>query len=62
MSCVCVWHGVVYEVRGRLGLGFTNLMGTSGVLDVYVGCGLGSGRVRWCYVFVSLYYLCSWKV
>ena len=51
-------------MRG-LGLGFTNPVGTGGVLDVclcfgcggvdgvggeWVGAGLGSGGVGWCYV------------
>ena len=44
VRCVCVWLGAVW-MRG-LGLGFTNPVGTGGVLDVclYLGCG-GVGGV-----------------
>ena len=44
--CVCVWLGAVWVERGGewmrgLCLGFTNPVGTGGVLDVYLyfGCG-----------------------
>ena len=43
VTCVCVWLGVVWVERGmrELGLGFTNPVGTGGVLDMYLcfGCG-----------------------
>ena len=58
----------------ELGLGFTNPVGTGGVLDVSVfwlrwcrwgvgrGLGPGLGAVGWCYVCVSLDSLCRWQV
>ena len=65
VTCVCVWLGAVWVERGdwmrALGLGFTNLVGTRGVLDMclrfgfggvggvggeWVG-GLDQGRERW---------------
>ena len=67
-GCVCVWVGVGGEggegMRG-LGFGFTNLLGTGGVLDVCLcfGCGgvgggewvggLDQGLEGWGYVCVS---------
>ena len=66
MECVvCVWLGAVWVERGEwmiyLGLGFTNPVGTGGVLDMCLcfGCGcvgdvggewvggLDQGRERW---------------
>ena len=65
MECVtyvCDWLGAVWVERGEwmreLGLGFTNPVGTGGVLDVLwlrwcgwcrwgVGRGLGPGLKRW---------------
>ena len=62
MTCVCVWLGAVWVGRGgvewmrELGLGFTNPVGTGGVLDVCLcfGCGgvggvggLDKDRERW---------------
>ena len=68
MTCVCVWLGAVWVERGgggewmrELGLGFTNPLGTGGVLDMCLcfGCGgvggvggewvggLDRGRERW---------------
>ena len=52
MTCVCVWLGAVCVERGggewmrELGLGFTNPVGTGGVLDMCLcfGCG-GVGGV-----------------
>ena len=51
--CVCVWLGAAWVERGEwmrgLGLGFTNPVGTGGVLDVCLcfGCGgLGDGCVE----------------
>ena len=52
MTRVCVWLGAVWAERGggewmrELGLGFTNSVGTGGVLDVCLcfGCG-GVGGV-----------------
>ena len=62
MTFVCVWLGAVWVEGGggewmrALGLGFTNPMGTGGVLDMclcfggvgveWVG-GLDQGRERW---------------
>ena len=66
VTCVCVWLGAVWVKRGaewmrELGLGFTNFVGTGGVLDMclcfscggvggiggeWVG-GLDQGRERW---------------
>ena len=50
------------ELMRELGLGFTNPLGTGGVLDMCVfwlrwwgvgrGLGQGSGAVGWCYVCV----------
>ena len=39
VTCVCVWLGAVWVVEGgewmrKLGLGFTNPLGTGGVLDM----------------------------
>ena len=60
VTCVCVWLGVVWVERGEwmreLGLGFTNPVGTGGVLDMCLcfGCGgvggvggLDQGWERW---------------
>ena len=51
VTCVCVWLGAVWVERGgewmrELGLGFTNPLGTGGVLDMCLcfGCG-GVGGV-----------------
>ena len=51
MTCVCVWLGAVWVREGgecmrELGLGFTNPLGTGGVLDMCLcfGCG-GVGSV-----------------
>ena len=64
------------EWMRELGLGFTKPVGTGGVLDVCLcfvcggvvgewveckGLGPGSGAVGWCYVGVSLDYLCRWQ-
>ena len=65
------WRGGEW-MRG-LGLGFTNPVGTGGVLDgcLCLGCGVGGewegGWIRvwrggWCYVCQSLDDLCSWQV
>ena len=67
VTCVCVWLGAVWVERGgewmrELGLGFTNPLGTGGVLDMclcFGGGGVGGvggecvggldkGRERWC--------------
>ena len=69
----CGWRGG--EWMRELGLGFTNPLGTGGVLDMCLcfGCGgvggvggewlgQGSGAVGWCYVCVSLDSLCRWQV
>ena len=60
VGVVCVWLGAVWVERGEwmreLGLGFTNPLGTGGVLDMCFGCGgvggewvggLDKGRERW---------------
>ena len=66
VTCVCVWLGTVWVERGvewmrELVLGFTNPLGTGGVLDMCLcfGCGgvggvggewvggLDRGRERW---------------
>ena len=69
VTCVCVWLGAVWggevgEWMRELGLGFTNPLGTGGVLDMCLcfgyggvggvgrGLGQGSGAVLWCYVCV----------
>ena len=65
VTCVCVWLGAVWVERGEwmreLGLGFTNPLGTGGVLVFWLrwcrwgvgrGLGQGSGAVGWCYVCV----------
>ena len=50
VTCVCVWLGAVWVERGKWmresGLGFTNPVGTGGVLDMCLcfGCG-GVGGV-----------------
>ena len=65
----CGWRGG--EWMRELGLGFTNPVGTGGVLDMVCfgfggvggvggegrGVGPASGAVGWCYVCVSLDYL-----
>ena len=68
--CMCLARGGVGGEGGEwmreLGLGFTNPVGTGGVLDMCLcfGCGgewvggLDKGRERWCYVCVSLDSLC----
>ena len=66
--CMCLAQGGVGRERGEcmrgLGLGFTNPVGTGGVLDVclYMDCGrefeTGSRRVGWCYVCLSFWMLC----
>ena len=70
----CGWRGGEW-IRG-LGLGFTNPVGTEGVLDVCLGFGCGGvgvvgvewvggldqGLEGWCYVCVSLDSLCRWQV
>ena len=71
MCEMCIWlarGGVGGGVVSGLGLGFTNPVGTGGVLDICLclGCrgladvhgewvrlGIGSRRVEWCYVCVS---------
>ena len=78
--CMCLARGGVGGEGGEwmreLGLGFTNPLGTGGVLDMCLcfGCGgvggeggewvggLDKGRERWCYVCVSLDSLCRWQV
>ena len=59
------------EWMRELGLGFTNPLGTGGVLDMCLcfgcggvgrGLGQGLGVVGWCYVCVSLDSLCRWQV
>ena len=69
--CMCLARGGVGGEGGEwmreLGLGFTNLLGTGGVLDmscvlvavvwgVVRGLGQGSGVVGWCYVCVRCEY------
>ena len=60
--------GVGGEWMRGLSLGFTNPVGTGGVLDVRLcfGCGgvggLDQGLEGWCYVCVSLDSLCRWQV
>ena len=62
-SGLCGWRGG--EWMRELGLGFTNPLGTGGVLDMCLcfgcggvggewvwGIGQGSGAVGWCYVCV----------
>ena len=69
----CVWRGG--EWMRELGLGFTNHLGAGGSVGhvsvfwlqwcgwgVGRGLGQGSGAVGWCYVYVSLDYLCRWQV
>ena len=45
VRCACVWLGTVLAERGEwmrgLGLGFTNPVGTGGVLDVCLCLGYG---------------------
>ena len=77
--CMCLARGgaggKVGELMRGLGLGFTNPVGTGGVLDVCLcfGCGgvgrewvggldPGSEAVGWCYVCVSVDSLCRWQV
>ena len=50
VTCVCVWLEAVWVERGdewmrELGLGFTNPLGTGGVLDMCLcfGCGVAGG-------------------
>ena len=66
VTCVCVWLWAVWVERGgewmrELGLGFTNAVGTGGVLDMCLGFGCGGvhgewvggldqGRERWEYI------------
>ena len=66
--CMCLARGGVGEEGGEwmreLGLGFTNPVGTGGVLDMCLcfGCGCGwcrglgpgSGAVGWCYCYVCV--------
>ena len=52
MTCVCVWLGAVWAERGvsELVLGFTNPVGTGGMLDMCLcfGCGgVGGVGVEW---------------
>ena len=62
VTCVCVWLGAVWVEWGEwmreLGLGFTNPVGTGGMLDMCLcfGCGgvggewvwgMDQGRERW---------------
>ena len=60
------WRGG--EWMSELGMGFTNPVGTGGVLDMCLCFGCGDvGRalgpaVGWCYVCVSLDFLCRWQV
>ena len=67
--------GVGGEGVGGLGLGFTNPVGTRGVLDLCLGCGgeggewvgvLEQGLEEWaglmCVCVVSKDYLCRWQV
>ena len=49
VTCVCVWLGAVWGVRGgewmrELGLGFTNPVGTGEVLDMCLCFGCGGVR------------------
>ena len=71
--CMCLGLGGEEggEWMGGLGLGFTNPEGTGGVSDVCLGCGgvgrewvggLHQGLEGWCYVCVSLDFLCRWQV
>ena len=79
--CMCLARGGVGGEGGEwmreLGLGFTNPLGTGGVLDMCLcfgcggvggvgrGLGQGSGAVGWCYVCVrceSGFSLCRWQV
>ena len=49
LRCVCVWIGAKWVEIG-LGLGFTNRVGTGGVLDVCLclGCsGVGDADGEW---------------
>ena len=46
VTCVYVWLGAGGEWVRALGLGFTNLGGTGGKLDMCLCCGgVGGGRV-----------------
>ena len=54
MTCVCVWLGAVLVERGgrgewmrELGLGFTNPVGTGGVLDMCMCFGWGGVGGEW---------------
>ena len=54
MRCECVWLGAAWKERGEwmrgLGFGFTNLVGTGGVLHVWLclGCsGMGGVGGEW---------------
>ena len=52
VTCVCIWIGRRWwrwnEWMRLLGLGFTNTVGTGGVLDMCFGCGgvVGVGSER----------------
>ena len=57
--------GVGGEWMRGLGFGFTNPVGTGGVLDVCFGCGglgPGSGGVVLCLCEVRVWSLCRWQV
>ena len=71
--CMCLARGGVWGEGVDWILGFTNPVGTRGVLDVclccrgvcreWLGClEHGMGRTGWCYVCVSLDSLCRWQV
>ena len=52
VTCVCVWLRVVWVERGgewmrELGLGFTNPVGTGGVLDMCLCFGCGGVGGEW---------------
>ena len=77
VTCVCVWLGAGWVDRGgewmrKLGLGFTNYVGTGGVLDMCLcfGCG-GVGGVdgewvggweRWGGVVLCVCEVCVWII
>ena len=71
--CMCLARGRVGgEWMRGLGLGFTNPVGTWGVRDMCLSCGVVCGEwvgdwikvwdVGWCYVCVCCDYLCRWQV